>query len=155
MAPAKQVKVIREFKKQSSQLDMTIEMMSESVDETLDKDEAEEETEELTNQLSSTPKGRISKSKMFPPPPPPTPRYVELIYNVIHILSDGLRSDFFSTSCRATFLQHFHIKLSESILNYRHSMSSLILSFCSLVILPLRLILHLIMMVIYTAFTKY
>ncbi|KAL4571929.1 hypothetical protein LXL04_018697 [Taraxacum kok-saghyz] len=51
MAPAKQVKVIKEFQKQSSQLDMTIEMMSESIDETLDKDEAEEETEELTNQV--------------------------------------------------------------------------------------------------------
>ncbi|KAL9314531.1 hypothetical protein ACSQ67_019983 [Phaseolus vulgaris] len=72
MAPAKQVKVIREFQKQSAQLDMTIEMMSESIDETLDKDEAEEETEELTNQvldeigvdiasqLSSAPKGRIA-----------------------------------------------------------------------------------------------
>ncbi|CAI0546131.1 unnamed protein product [Linum tenue] len=72
MAPAKQIKVIREFQKQSSQLDMTIEMMSESIDETLDKDEAEEETEELTNQvldeigvdiasqLSSAPKGRIA-----------------------------------------------------------------------------------------------
>ncbi|CAN1328050.1 Vacuolar protein sorting-associated protein 2 homolog 2 [Linum perenne] len=72
MAPAKQAKVIREFQKQSQQLDMTIEMMSESIDETLDKDEAEEETEELTNQvldeigvdiasqLSSAPKGRIA-----------------------------------------------------------------------------------------------
>ncbi|WCJ24427.1 hypothetical protein M5689_006387 [Euphorbia peplus] len=72
MAPAKQVKVIKEFQKQSAQMDMTIEMMSESIDETLDKDEAEEETEELTNQvldeigvdiasqLSSAPKGRIA-----------------------------------------------------------------------------------------------
>ncbi|KAL1364079.1 hypothetical protein AAHE18_03G192500 [Arachis hypogaea] len=72
MAPAKQAKVIREFQKQSAQMDMTIEMMSESIDETLDKDEAEEETEELTNQvldeigvdiasqLSSAPKGRIA-----------------------------------------------------------------------------------------------
>ncbi|XP_062095601.1 vacuolar protein sorting-associated protein 2 homolog 2 [Humulus lupulus] len=72
MAPAKQVKVIRDFQKQSAQLDMTIEMMSEAIDETLDKDEAEEETEELTNQvldeigvdiasqLSSAPKGRIA-----------------------------------------------------------------------------------------------
>ncbi|KAG5562348.1 hypothetical protein RHGRI_005173 [Rhododendron griersonianum] len=51
MAPAKQAKVIREFQKQSAQMDMTIEMMSESIDETLDKDEAEEETEELTNQV--------------------------------------------------------------------------------------------------------
>ncbi|EEF32484.1 Charged multivesicular body protein 2b-B, putative [Ricinus communis] len=72
MAPTKQVKVIKEFQKQSAQLDMTIEMMSEAIDETLDKDEAEEETEELTNQvldeigvdiasqLSSAPKGRIA-----------------------------------------------------------------------------------------------
>ncbi|KAK9937046.1 hypothetical protein M0R45_013863 [Rubus argutus] len=78
MQPAKQIKVIREFQKQSAQMDMTIEMMSESIDETLDKDEAEEETEELTNQgiigglivldeigvdiasqLSSAPKGKI------------------------------------------------------------------------------------------------
>ncbi|XP_050944463.1 vacuolar protein sorting-associated protein 2 homolog 1 isoform X3 [Cucumis melo] len=75
MAPAKQAKVIKEFQKQSAQLDMTIEMMSESIDETLDKDEAEEETEELTNQvldeigvdiasqLSSAPKGRIAARK--------------------------------------------------------------------------------------------
>ncbi|KAJ6301185.1 hypothetical protein OIU77_015489 [Salix suchowensis] len=72
MAPAKQAKVIREFQKQSAQMDMTIEMMSEAIDETLDKDEAEEETDELTNQvldeigvdiasqLSSAPKGRIA-----------------------------------------------------------------------------------------------
>ncbi|KAJ0975768.1 hypothetical protein J5N97_017733 [Dioscorea zingiberensis] len=75
MEPAKQAKVIKEFQKQSSQMDMTIEMMSESIDETLDKDEAEEETEELTNQvldeigvgvasqLSSAPKGRIATTK--------------------------------------------------------------------------------------------
>ncbi|KAH9747605.1 vacuolar protein sorting-associated protein 2 [Citrus sinensis] len=72
MKPAKQAKLIKEFQKQSAQMDMTIEMMSESIDETLDKDEAEEETEELTNQvldeigvdiasqLSSAPKGRIA-----------------------------------------------------------------------------------------------
>ncbi|KAJ0017620.1 hypothetical protein Pint_11391 [Pistacia integerrima] len=72
MEPTKQAKVIKEFQKQSAQMDMTIEMMSESIDETLDKDEAEEETEELTNQvldeigvdiasqLSSAPKGRIA-----------------------------------------------------------------------------------------------
>lgn len=82
MAPAKQVKVIKEFQKQSSQLDMTIEMMSESIDETLDKDEAEEETEELTNQvldeigvdiasqLSSAPKGRIASKKVENVAPP-------------------------------------------------------------------------------------
>ncbi|KAG1368459.1 vacuolar protein sorting-associated protein 2 [Cocos nucifera] len=72
MEPAKQAKVMKEFQKQSAQMDMTIEMMSEAIDETLDKDEAEEETEELTNQvldeigvdvasqLSSAPKGRIA-----------------------------------------------------------------------------------------------
>ncbi|KAL8166533.1 hypothetical protein V2J09_008032 [Rumex salicifolius] len=72
LAPVKQAKLIREFQKQSAQMDTTIEMMSESIDETLDKDEAEEETEELTNQvldeigvdiasqLSSAPKGRIA-----------------------------------------------------------------------------------------------
>nr|XP_027086468.1 vacuolar protein sorting-associated protein 2 homolog 2-like [Coffea arabica] len=76
MAPTKQAKVIKEFQKQSAQMDMTIEMMSESIDETLDKDEAEEETEELTNQvldeigvdiasqLSSAPKGRIAAKKV-------------------------------------------------------------------------------------------
>ncbi|CAD5176479.1 unnamed protein product [Musa acuminata subsp. malaccensis] len=74
MEPAKQAKVMKEFQKQSSQMDMTLEMMSEAIDETLDKDEAEEETEELTNQvldeigvdvasqLSSAPKGRIAVS---------------------------------------------------------------------------------------------
>ncbi|KAL7241767.1 hypothetical protein ACSBR1_014369 [Camellia fascicularis] len=74
MAPAKQAKVIREFQKQSAQMDMTIEMMSESIDETLDKDEAEEETEELTNQLSSAPKGRIASKKVESV----VPRYVPL-----------------------------------------------------------------------------
>ncbi|XP_020275461.1 vacuolar protein sorting-associated protein 2 homolog 2-like [Asparagus officinalis] len=75
MEPAKQVKVMREFQKQSAQMDMTLEMMSEAIDETLDKDEQEEETEELTNQvldeigvdiasqLSSAPKGRIAMNK--------------------------------------------------------------------------------------------
>ncbi|KAG6774621.1 hypothetical protein POTOM_021981 [Populus tomentosa] len=51
MAPAKQMKVIREFQKQSAQMDMTTEMMSDAIDDALDNDEAEEETEELTNQL--------------------------------------------------------------------------------------------------------
>ncbi|XP_020687788.1 vacuolar protein sorting-associated protein 2 homolog 2 [Dendrobium catenatum] len=72
MKPTKQVKIMKEFQKQSTQMDMTLEMMSEAIDETLDKDEAEEETEELTNQvldeigvdiasqLSSAPKGRIA-----------------------------------------------------------------------------------------------
>ncbi|XP_033130610.1 vacuolar protein sorting-associated protein 2 homolog 2 [Brassica rapa] len=78
MAPTKQAKVIKEFQKQSAQLDMTIEMMSEAIDETLDKDEAEEETEDLTNQvldeigvgvaslLSSAPKGRIATKNAAP-----------------------------------------------------------------------------------------
>ncbi|CDP12610.1 unnamed protein product [Coffea canephora] len=82
MAPTKQAKVIKEFQKQSAQMDMTIEMMSESIDETLDKDEAEEETEELTNQvldeigvdiasqLSSAPKGRIAAKKVDNAAPP-------------------------------------------------------------------------------------
>ncbi|PIA30239.1 hypothetical protein AQUCO_05700149v1 [Aquilegia coerulea] len=90
MAPAKQMKVMKEFQKQSSQMDMTLEMLSESIDETLDKDEAEEETEELTNQvldeigvdiasqLSSAPKGRLTAKKVgnasasaeAPPAPP-------------------------------------------------------------------------------------
>ncbi|KAM3284559.1 hypothetical protein P3S67_023358 [Capsicum chacoense] len=85
MAPAKQVKVIREFRKLSSQLDMTMEMISETIDETLDKDEAEEETEELTNQvldeigvgiasqLSAASKGRVASNKVENVVPP---RYV-------------------------------------------------------------------------------
>ncbi|KAL1205305.1 putative vacuolar protein sorting-associated protein 2 [Cardamine amara subsp. amara] len=80
MAPTKQAKVIKEFQKQSAQLDMTIEMMSEAIDETLDKDEAEEETEDLTNQvldeigvgvasqLSSAPKARIATKTAAPAP---------------------------------------------------------------------------------------
>ncbi|XP_010434289.1 PREDICTED: vacuolar protein sorting-associated protein 2 homolog 2-like [Camelina sativa] len=80
MAPTKQAKVIKDFQKQSAQLDMTIEMMSEAIDETLDKDEAEEETEDLTNQvldeigvgvasqLSSAPKGRIATKTAAPAP---------------------------------------------------------------------------------------
>ncbi|XP_011007481.1 PREDICTED: vacuolar protein sorting-associated protein 2 homolog 3-like [Populus euphratica] len=72
MAPAKQMKVIREFQKQSAQMDMTTEMMSDAIDDALDNDEAEEETEELTNQvldeigvdvasqLSAAPKGKIT-----------------------------------------------------------------------------------------------
>ncbi|KAG9143551.1 hypothetical protein Leryth_015976 [Lithospermum erythrorhizon] len=72
MAPAKQAKVIREFQKQSAQMDMTTEMMSDAIDDVLDNDEAEEETEDLTNQvldeigvdvasqLSTAPKGKIS-----------------------------------------------------------------------------------------------
>ncbi|XP_038692811.1 vacuolar protein sorting-associated protein 2 homolog 3-like [Tripterygium wilfordii] len=72
MAPAKQAKVIREFQKQSAQMDMTTEMMSDAIDDALDDDEAEDETEGLTNQvldeigvdvasqLSSAPKGRVA-----------------------------------------------------------------------------------------------
>ncbi|KAJ6412150.1 hypothetical protein OIU84_005250 [Salix udensis] len=72
MAPAKQMMVIREFQKQSAQMDMTTEMMSEAIDDALDNDEAEEETEELTNQvldeigvdfasqMSAAPKGKIT-----------------------------------------------------------------------------------------------
>ncbi|KAL0812412.1 hypothetical protein Bca101_068855 [Brassica carinata] len=71
MDPAKQAKVMREFQKQSAQMDMTTEMMSDSIDDALDNDEAEDETEDLTNQvldeigidvasqLSSAPKGKI------------------------------------------------------------------------------------------------
>ncbi|KAI5596929.1 hypothetical protein POPTR_002G035900v4 [Populus trichocarpa] len=72
MAPAKQMKVIREFQKQSAQMDMTTEMMSDAIDDAVDSDEAEEETDELTNQvldeigvdvasqLSAAPKGKIA-----------------------------------------------------------------------------------------------
>ncbi|TQD83760.1 hypothetical protein C1H46_030717 [Malus baccata] len=72
MAPAKQAKVIREFQKQSAQMDMTTEMMSDAIDDALDNDEAEEETDELTDQvldeigvdvasqLSAAPKGKIA-----------------------------------------------------------------------------------------------
>ncbi|XP_023513488.1 vacuolar protein sorting-associated protein 2 homolog 3-like isoform X1 [Cucurbita pepo subsp. pepo] len=72
MDPAKQAKVIREFQKQSAQMDMTTEMISDAIDDALDDDLAEEETEDLTNQvldeigvdvasqLSSAPKGRIA-----------------------------------------------------------------------------------------------
>ncbi|XP_008785213.2 vacuolar protein sorting-associated protein 2 homolog 3-like [Phoenix dactylifera] len=72
MEPAKQMKVMQEFQRQSAQIDMTSEMMSDSIDDVLDNDEAEEETEDLTNQvldeigvdiasqLSSAPKGRIA-----------------------------------------------------------------------------------------------
>ncbi|KAL2623899.1 hypothetical protein R1flu_008144 [Riccia fluitans] len=71
MEPAKQAKVMREFEKQSAQMDMTTEMISDSIDDALDNDEAEEETEELTQQvldeigidiaaqLSSAPKGKV------------------------------------------------------------------------------------------------
>ncbi|KAF3777424.1 Vacuolar sorting-associated protein [Nymphaea thermarum] len=76
MAPAKQAKVMKEFQKESAQMDMTMEMISDAIDDVLDKDEAEEETEELTNQvldeigvdvasqLSSAPKGRIAGKKV-------------------------------------------------------------------------------------------
>ncbi|KAJ1690014.1 hypothetical protein LUZ63_014169 [Rhynchospora breviuscula] len=89
MEPGKQMKIMKEFQKQSTQLDMTIEMMSETIDETLDKDNAEEETEELTNQvldeigvgvasqLSSAPKGRIAATnKKAETAATPSPRNV-------------------------------------------------------------------------------
>ncbi|CAM8971252.1 hypothetical protein QQ045_029695 [Rhodiola kirilowii] len=75
MDPVKQAKVMREFQKQSAQLDMTTEMMSDAIDDAIDDDEAEEETEELTNQvldeigvdissqLSAAPKGKIGGKK--------------------------------------------------------------------------------------------
>uniref|UniRef100_A0ACD5U5E2 Uncharacterized protein n=1 Tax=Avena sativa TaxID=4498 RepID=A0ACD5U5E2_AVESA len=74
--PAKQMKVMQEFQKQSAQMDMTNEMMSDSIDNILDDDQAEEETDELANQvldeigvdvasqLSSAPKGRIAGKKV-------------------------------------------------------------------------------------------
>uniref|UniRef100_A0A804U6G5 Vacuolar protein sorting-associated protein 2 homolog 2 n=1 Tax=Zea mays TaxID=4577 RepID=A0A804U6G5_MAIZE len=54
MEPAKQIKVMKEFQKQSTQLDMTLEMMSDAIDETLD-----EIGVDVASQLSSAPKGRI------------------------------------------------------------------------------------------------
>ncbi|KAL4571966.1 hypothetical protein LXL04_018734 [Taraxacum kok-saghyz] len=72
MAPAKQMKVMQDFQKQSAQMDMTTEMMSDAIDDVLDDDEAEDETDDLTNQvldeigvdvasqLSSAPKGKIA-----------------------------------------------------------------------------------------------
>ncbi|KAJ0970458.1 hypothetical protein J5N97_023335 [Dioscorea zingiberensis] len=72
MEPAKQLKIMQDFQKQSAQMDMTSEMMSDAIDGALDDDNAEEETEDLTNQvldeigvdissqLSSAPKGRIA-----------------------------------------------------------------------------------------------
>lgn len=72
MDPAKQLKVMQDFQRQSAQMDMTSEMMSDAIDDALDDDEAEEETEDLTNQvldeigvdiasqLSSAPKGKIA-----------------------------------------------------------------------------------------------
>ncbi|XP_047958996.1 vacuolar protein sorting-associated protein 2 homolog 3-like [Salvia hispanica] len=72
MDPAKQMKVMQEFQKQSAQMDMTTEMMSDAIDDVLDDDEAEDDTEDLTNQvldeigvdvasqLSAAPKGKIA-----------------------------------------------------------------------------------------------
>ncbi|XP_073111409.1 vacuolar protein sorting-associated protein 2 homolog 3-like [Elaeis guineensis] len=51
MAPAKQMKIMQEFQRQSAQMDMTSEMMADSIDNVLDNDEAEEETEDVTNQV--------------------------------------------------------------------------------------------------------
>ncbi|XP_039826052.1 vacuolar protein sorting-associated protein 2 homolog 3-like [Panicum virgatum] len=76
MAPEKQMQIMKEFQKQSAQMDMTNEMMSDSIDDVLDDDQAEEETEELANQvldeigvdiasqLSSAPKGKIAGKKV-------------------------------------------------------------------------------------------
>ncbi|XP_021722237.1 vacuolar protein sorting-associated protein 2 homolog 3-like [Chenopodium quinoa] len=75
MAPAKQMKILQDFQKQSAHMDMTTEMMSDAIDDALDNDEAEEETDELTNQvldeigvdvasqLSAAPKGKIAGKK--------------------------------------------------------------------------------------------
>lgn len=75
MNPTKQAAIIREFQKQSAQMDMTSEMLSDAIDDALDDDEAEDETEELTNQvldeigvdvasqLSAAPKGKIAGKK--------------------------------------------------------------------------------------------
>lgn len=75
MNPTKQAAIIREFQKQSAQMDMTSEMLSDAIDDALDDDEAEDETEELTNQvldeigvdvasqLSAAPKGKITGKK--------------------------------------------------------------------------------------------
>ncbi|KAA3487098.1 vacuolar protein sorting-associated protein 2-like protein 3-like [Gossypium australe] len=74
-APEKQAKIIREFQRQSSQMDMSTEMISDAIDDALDDDEAEDETEDLTNQvldeigvdvasqLSSAPRRRIAGKK--------------------------------------------------------------------------------------------
>ncbi|XP_042516299.1 vacuolar protein sorting-associated protein 2 homolog 3-like [Macadamia integrifolia] len=73
--PAKQMKVMQEFQRQSAQMDMTTEMMSDTIDDALDNDEAEDETDELTNQvldeigvdvasqLSAAPRGRVAGKK--------------------------------------------------------------------------------------------
>ncbi|XP_043717928.1 vacuolar protein sorting-associated protein 2 homolog 3-like [Telopea speciosissima] len=75
LTPAKQMKVMQEFQRQSAQMDMTTEMMSDTIDDALDNDEAEDETEELTNQvldeigvdvasqLSAAPRGRVAGKK--------------------------------------------------------------------------------------------
>ncbi|KAF3785863.1 Vacuolar sorting-associated protein [Nymphaea thermarum] len=72
LAPAKQMKIMKDFQRQAAQMDMTSDMMSETIDDVLDDDEAEEESEELTSQvldeigidiasqLSSAPKGRVA-----------------------------------------------------------------------------------------------
>ncbi|CAN6462105.1 unnamed protein product [Victoria cruziana] len=72
LAPAKQMKIMKDFQRQAAQMDMTSEMMSETINDVLDNDEAEEESEELTSQvldeigidiasqLSSAPKGRVA-----------------------------------------------------------------------------------------------
>ncbi|KAJ3682351.1 hypothetical protein LUZ60_014924 [Juncus effusus] len=76
MDPAKQMKVMQEFQKQSTMMDNTTEMMSDTLDSVLDDDAAEDESEELTNQvldeigidvasqMSSAPKGRVAGKKV-------------------------------------------------------------------------------------------
>ncbi|KAJ4967850.1 hypothetical protein NE237_014551 [Protea cynaroides] len=76
LTPAKQMKVMQEFQRQSAQMDMTTEMMSDTIDEALDNDEAEDETEDLTSQvldeigvdlasqLSAAPRGRVAGKKV-------------------------------------------------------------------------------------------
>ncbi|KAF3328043.1 vacuolar protein sorting-associated protein 2 3 [Carex littledalei] len=75
MDPAKQMKIMQDFQKQSTLTDNMTEMMSDSIDSALDDDVAEEESDELTNQvldeigidlasqLSSAPKGKLAGKK--------------------------------------------------------------------------------------------
>ncbi|CAH8368786.1 unnamed protein product [Eruca vesicaria subsp. sativa] len=42
---------MKDYQKQYSQLNMTIEMVCQEIDETLKKEELEEETKDLTNQM--------------------------------------------------------------------------------------------------------
>ncbi|CAN6892918.1 unnamed protein product [Brassica oleracea var. botrytis] len=96
MDPTKQATVMREFQKQSAQMDMTTEMMSDSKDDALDNDEAEDETEDLTNQvldeigigiasqLSSAPKGKIGRKNA-------SENVSSSRYGIIHSINTQLR----------------------------------------------------------------